>query len=141
MCGLLGYELGQAVGAGTRVQSTGKTVWLGKASDRLCWPGGIGPSLEAVPLAEASVLISKVSFAQYFASHLGLCGFFRTNTVGCDGYVRWGHMENSLTWSSSALVRGPWFTQIGVIRVALWLWVQRTNSSLIFGPLSLTIGS
>lgn len=23
-------------------------------------------------------------------------------------------MENSLTWSSSALVRGPWFTQIGV---------------------------
>lgn len=23
-------------------------------------------------------------------------------------------MDNSLTWSSSALVRGPWFTQIGV---------------------------
>lgn len=60
-----------------------------KAQDCLCWPGRHrtfpGSCAEfplALQLAEASVLISKVSFAQYFASHLGLCAFFRTNTVG-----------------------------------------------------------
>ena len=36
----------------------------------------------APQLGEVSVLISKLSFAQYFASCLGLCGFFRTDTLG-----------------------------------------------------------